>query len=133
MRPFNLEEAKAGKSVCTRDGRTGIVINPARRNLSGIYIFDTLPGDAKRQPTCIEDCNEATRLEWLHSLSVEALQNCLDVIYGDIERIFSDRSIGIIFSEDTAEDTAIRDDYIRELRRLEERINEPPILCDAAD
>ena len=72
-------------------------------------------------------------MEWLHSLSVEALQNCLDVIYGDIERIFSDRSIGIIFSEDTAEDTAIRDDYIRELRRLEERINEPPILCDAAD
>lgn len=91
--------------------------NPARRNLSGIYIFDTLPGDDKRQPTCIEDCNEETRWEWLHSLSVEALQNCLDVIYGDIERIFSDRSLGIIFGEDEDEDTARRDDYIRDIRR----------------
>lgn len=27
-----------------------------RRDLSGIYIFDTFPGEQKRQPTCIEDC-----------------------------------------------------------------------------
>lgn len=44
-----------------------------RRNLSGIYIFDTLPGDEKREPTCIEDCNPETRFEWLHKLEKEAL------------------------------------------------------------
>lgn len=36
-----------------------------RRDLSGIYIFDTLPQDSRRHPTCIEDCREGTRLAWL--------------------------------------------------------------------
>lgn len=31
MRPFNLEEAKAGKPVCTRDGRDGRIICFDRR------------------------------------------------------------------------------------------------------
>lgn len=35
-----------------------------RRDLSDIYIFDTLPGDKKRKPTCIEDCTPAKRREW---------------------------------------------------------------------
>lgn len=49
--------------------------NPTRRNLSGIYIFDILPGDEKRQPTCFEDCTEEKQQEWLDSLSTEALHN----------------------------------------------------------
>lgn len=44
-----------------------------RRNLSGIYIFDTLEGDEKRKPTCIEDCKKETLDEWLETLSKEAL------------------------------------------------------------
>lgn len=45
-----------------------------RRNLSGIYIFDVLPHDkGKRFPTCIEDCNEETRLKWLNGLEAEAI------------------------------------------------------------
>lgn len=36
-----------------------------RRNISGIYIFDKFPTDEKRQPTCIEDCSQDTRREWL--------------------------------------------------------------------
>ena len=36
-----------------------------RRNISGIYIFDKFPDDEKRQPTCIEDCQQATRREWV--------------------------------------------------------------------
>lgn len=35
-----------------------------RRNLSGIYIFDTFPGEDKHQPTCLEDCQQETRREW---------------------------------------------------------------------
>jgi hypothetical protein len=46
-----------------------------RRNLTGIYIFDILPGEEKRQPTCFEDCQEETQDEWLASLEREALVN----------------------------------------------------------
>lgn len=45
-----------------------------RRDLSGIYIFDTLPQDKKRKPTCIEDCSELTRIKWLKSLDNDALK-----------------------------------------------------------
>ncbi|MBD5296499.1 MAG: hypothetical protein HDS21_00225 [Bacteroides sp.] len=45
-----------------------------RRNLSGIYIFDTLPQDnGRKQPTCIEDCTEPKRIQWLFSLEKSAL------------------------------------------------------------
>jgi len=50
-----------------------------RRNLSGIYIFDTLEGERKRKPTCIEDCREETRREWLRSLDVKARINTANV------------------------------------------------------
>lgn len=46
-----------------------------RRNISGIYIFDTYPGEEKRQPTCFEDCQEETQDKWLDSLEPEALKN----------------------------------------------------------
>jgi hypothetical protein len=36
--------------------------NPTRRNLSGIYIFDVLPDDERRQPTCFEDCTEESKM-----------------------------------------------------------------------
>ena len=49
--------------------------HPTRRNLSGIYIFDTLPGDERRQPTVLEDCTPEKQQEWLDSLSTEALHN----------------------------------------------------------
>lgn len=49
--------------------------NVTRRNLSGIYIFDTLPGDEKRKPTCFEDCTEEKQKEWLDSLTPEALKS----------------------------------------------------------
>ena len=39
-----------------------------RRGLSGIYIFDTFPGEERRKPTCVEDCQESTRREWLETL-----------------------------------------------------------------
>lgn len=44
-----------------------------RNNLSGIFIFDKLEGDEQKLPTCIEDCNENTRNEWLETLDEEAL------------------------------------------------------------
>lgn len=53
----------------------GMMTNVTRRNLSGVYIFDTLPGDDKRKPTCFEDCTEEKQQEWLDSLTPEALKN----------------------------------------------------------
>ena len=49
--------------------------SPTRRNLSGIYIFDVLPGDVNRQPTVFEDCTEEKQDEWLQSLSLEAIKS----------------------------------------------------------
>lgn len=48
-----------------------------RRNLSGIYIFDKFPDDEKRQPTCIEDCQQETRDAWLEKLDLTALNDTL--------------------------------------------------------
>lgn len=46
-----------------------------RRNLSGIYIFEQFEGEPKREPTCFEDCTEATQDKWLDSLEKEALKS----------------------------------------------------------
>ena len=49
-----------------------------RRELSGIYIFDTFPGESKRQPTCIEDCQPETRRKLLLTKSKEWLRDCIE-------------------------------------------------------
>ena len=46
-----------------------------RRNISGIFIFEQFEGEEKRQPTCFEDCTEATQDKWLDTLEIEALKN----------------------------------------------------------
>ena len=58
-----------------------------RRNLSGIYIFDTLEGDERREPTCIEDCNPETRTKWLESLEKEALIRTCEHLCGCLKGI----------------------------------------------
>jgi len=52
-----------------------MMTNPTRRNLSGVFIFDVLPGDERRKPTCFEDCTEEKQQEWLDSLTPEALKS----------------------------------------------------------
>lgn len=49
-----------------------------RRNISGIYIFEKFEGECKSKPTCIEDCSEETRNNWLESLEKKALINCVN-------------------------------------------------------
>ena len=48
-----------------------------RRDLSGIYIFDKFPIDKKRQPTCIEDCQQETRRKWCMAQTQECLRNTI--------------------------------------------------------
>lgn len=60
-----------------------------RRNLSGIYIFDTLPqDDGRRKPTCIEDCTAGTRLSWLEGLAPEALKNTAEHMNEVLEKLW---------------------------------------------
>jgi len=79
--------------------------NVTRRNLSGVFIFDTLPGDVKRQPTCFEDCTEEKQQEWLDSLTPEALKN-LSIQLGKTLRQIGDQfDIITGYEEDEQEDS----------------------------
>ena len=85
--------------------------NPTRRNLSGIYIFDVLPGDKRRQPTVFEDCTEEKQQEWLDSLTVEALKNLAKQL-GKSLRYLGDR-FDIMSGEEESDDD---DDEVEDLR-----------------
>ncbi len=63
-----------------------------RRDLSGIYIFDKLPQDETRKPTCIEDCTIEKRTEWLKTLdrnglkvTAKRLNSCMSRIWDMLE------------------------------------------------
>ena len=49
-----------------------------RRDLSGIYIFDTFPGEKHRRPTCIEDCQQETRRKWCMAQTEECLRDTIN-------------------------------------------------------
>lgn len=85
-----------------------MMTNPTRRNLSGIYIFDVLPGDVKRKPTVFEDCTEEKQQEWLDSLTVEALKNLAKQL-GKSLRYLGDR-FDIMSGEEESDDED-EDDY----------------------
>jgi len=48
--------------------------NLKRRGLSGIFIFETFPGEERRKPTCFEDCSEEKQDEWLENLEPIAVK-----------------------------------------------------------
>lgn len=58
-----------------------------RRNLSGIYLLDQFPGEEKRYPTCVEDCQEETRNKWLESLDREALMRTVNYLCETLRKI----------------------------------------------
>lgn len=61
-----------------------------RRDLSGIFIFDILPQDnGKKKPTCIEDCTEETRVEWLKTLDRAAIKRCGEVMNETMARLWN--------------------------------------------
>ena len=78
-------------------------IDTTRRNLSGVFIFDTLPGDERRQPTCFEDCTEEKQQEWLDSLTHEALKN-LSIQLGKSLRTIGDQFDIMCGEQDTEDD-----------------------------
>lgn len=72
-----------------------------RRNLSGCYIFDTLPQDGgKRRPTCIEDCNEATLRSWLWNAVREKAPGFIEDVCCLLNETMA-KLIGMFTSEET--------------------------------
>jgi hypothetical protein len=51
-----------------------------RRDLSGIFIFDTFPGEERRKPTCIEDCQQETRRKWCMSKDPDYLRETIKIL-----------------------------------------------------
>ena len=51
-----------------------------RRDLSGIFIFDTFPGEERRKPTCIEDCQQETRRKWCMSKTADYLRDTITLL-----------------------------------------------------
>ncbi len=58
-----------------------------RRNLSGIYLLDQFPEEEKRQPTCIEDCQQETRTKFLESLEKEGLIRTVEYLCETLRKI----------------------------------------------
>ena len=60
-----------------------------RLGLSGIYIFEKFEGESKHLPTCIEDCTQETRINWLKTLDESGLDECLKTYLSVITKMFS--------------------------------------------
>ena len=88
-----------------------------RYNVSGIYIFDKFPGEDERHPTCIEDCQEETRLKWLHALDAEALKRTFGII---IEAIKYVNDIAFEGVEDKPDVDALLSDSIKMVESSED-------------
>lgn len=68
-------------------------MNQKRCNLSGIYIFDTLEGDEKQMPTCLEDCRVETREKWLQAQNKECLINTIHLLCNTLKNISNEFGI----------------------------------------
>ena len=58
-----------------------------RRDLSGIFIFDTFPGEVERQPTCVEDCQQETRRDWCMSKTPDYRREAINLLAGTFKDI----------------------------------------------
>jgi len=60
-----------------------------RRDLSGIYIYDTFPTDKRRKPTCIEDCQQETRREWCMAHIPDYLREAIKSLADTLKEIIN--------------------------------------------
>lgn len=61
-----------------------------RRGISGIYIFDTFPGEDKRQPTSFEDCTPETQEKFVKTKDIKFLQNMILILSKKLKEISKD-------------------------------------------
>lgn len=107
-----------------------------RRNISGIYIFDQFPDDEKRQPTCIEDCQQEIRRAWLMKRqdNVYAKQAIITMIYDSFLEL-----CGYLHNEGCLDDDRFNEftemtgkakDNVRHNWALHELANQLDMACD---
>jgi hypothetical protein len=70
-----------------------------RRNISEIYILDKFPGEDKEQPTCIEDCQEDTRVQYLTKLDLTALIEVLKHLTETLVKMYEQNTYGVDLSK----------------------------------
>lgn len=58
-----------------------------RRDLSGIYIFDTFPNEERRKPTCIEDCQQETRRKWCMEKTKDCLRETIKMLADSLKEL----------------------------------------------
>ena len=58
-----------------------------RRDLSGIFIFDTFPNEVERQPTCLEDCQQETRRAWCMTKTPDYLRGTITLLADTFKEI----------------------------------------------
>lgn len=106
-----------------------------RRNISGIYIFDQFSDDEKRQPTCIEDCQQETRRSWLMKRNDKVYaKQAIAKIYDSFLEL-----CGYLHNEDCLDDETLKDftemvgeakDDVKYNWALHELANQLDLACD---
>ena len=98
------ETVKLIESILKLDERFKELVKPKmkelrRRNISEIYILDKFPGEDKEQLTCIEDCQEDTRVQYLTKLDLTALIEVLKQLTEIIVKMFEQNTYGLDLSK----------------------------------
>lgn len=105
-----------------------------RRNISGIYIFDKFPTDDRRKPTCVEDCQPATRKKWMEKHEADYLRNVIKQLAESFKKL-TDYCYdgGAIILEWKNEFVAMADNWIERSKlnwAKHELANQINVICD---
>lgn len=106
-----------------------------RRNLSGIYIWDQFPDDEKRQPTCIEDCQQETRRAWLMKrnnkvYAKQAIKMIYDTFLELCDYLYKEDCLDDDRFKEFTEMTGKAKDNVRHNWALHELANQLDMACD---
>lgn len=106
-----------------------------RRDISGIYIWDQFPDDEKRQPTCIEDCQQETRRAWLMKrndkvYAKQAIRMIYDTFLELCDYLHKEDCLNDDRFKEFTEMTGKAKDNVRHNWALHELANQLDMACD---
>lgn len=86
-----------------------------RRDLSGIYIFDTFPNEERRKPTCIEDCQQETRRKWCMEQTKDCLRETIKMLADSLKELAD------YLQQENAASNEVRNDIYNHANEMVER------------
>ena len=106
-----------------------------RRNISGIYIFDKFPTDEKRQPTCIEDCQQETRRNWImkkgdRDYAKQAIKMVYDAFIGLCDYLHKEGCITDEWLKDLTDMANKKKEEVKYNWALHELASQLDVVCD---